>query len=204
MLFALVVGLLLQASPSTSQPAAPADPWARIRFMVGEWQGESEGQPGRGTVKRTYAFVLHDRFLYEENVSTYPPQPKNEKGEVHEYRSYFSYDRARRTLVLRQFHQEGFFNQYATPASNTGGAIVFESEALENVPSMEGTGDLRARFPGRIRGDFRARFRRRPLRDLQQGALQAGPPPVEPDPSVASPQQQCDRDHPGGPRGHAD
>jgi len=135
MLFKLVVGLLLQASPSTTEPVAPADPWSRIRFMVGEWQGESEGQPGKGTVKRTYAFVLHERFLYEENVSTYPPQPKNEKGEVHEHRSYFSYDRARRTLVLRQFHQEGFFNQYAAPASSTGGTIVVESEALENVPS---------------------------------------------------------------------
>jgi len=102
--------------------------------MVGEWHGESGGQPGKGTVTRTYAFVLHDRFLYEENVSTYPPQPKNEKGEVHEHRSYFSYDRARRTLVRRQFHQEGF-NQCAAPASSTGRTIVFESEALENVPS---------------------------------------------------------------------
>lgn len=135
MLVTLVVGLLLQASPSTTQPTAPADPWSRIRFMVGEWQGESEGQPGKGKVKRTYVFVLHDRFLHEENVSTYPPQTKSEKGEVHEHRSYFSYDRARRTLVLRQFHQEGFVNQYAVQAAGRGGTIVFESEALENVPS---------------------------------------------------------------------
>lgn len=135
MLLTLVVGLLLQASPSTPQAAAPEDPWSRIRFMVGEWQGESEGQPGKGAVKRTYAFALHDRFLYEENVSTYPPQPKNEKGEVHEHRSYFSYDRSRLTLVLRQFHQEGFVNQYAVQAADPGGTIVFESEALENVPS---------------------------------------------------------------------
>ena len=73
--------------------------------------------------------------MYEENVSTYPPQPKNEKGEVHEHRSYFSYDRARRTLVLRQFHKEGFVNQYAVQGGDPGGTIVFESEALENVPS---------------------------------------------------------------------
>jgi hypothetical protein len=46
-------------------------------------------------------------------MSIYPPQPKNEKGEVHEHWSFFSHDRARRTLVLRQFHQEGFVNQYA-------------------------------------------------------------------------------------------
>jgi hypothetical protein len=72
-----------------------------IQFMVGEWTGESEGQPGKGTVKRSYHFVLGDKFLQEQNVSTYPPQPKNEKGEVHEHWSFFGYDRARRALVLR-------------------------------------------------------------------------------------------------------
>jgi hypothetical protein len=103
--------------------------------MVGEWEGESEGQPGKGTVRRTYGFVLRDRFLFEQNVSTYPPQPKNEKGEVHEHRSFFSHDRGRGTLVLRQFHQEGFVNQYALRPRGPSDPLVFESEALENVPA---------------------------------------------------------------------
>lgn len=101
--------------------------------MVGEWAGESDGQPGKGTVKRTYRFVLGDKFLHEKNVSTYPPQPKNEKGEVHEHWSLFSHDRACHTLVLRQFHQEGFVNQYAMTTGSPAGTVVFESEALENV-----------------------------------------------------------------------
>ena len=117
------------------QTPAPPDPWSPIRFMVGEWEGESEGEPGKGTVKRTYKFVLNDKFLNEENVSAYPPQPKNEKGEVHHHWSFFSYDRARSALVLRQFHQEGFVNQFAMVAPTPGqNAVVFESEALENVP----------------------------------------------------------------------
>ncbi len=139
----VLTGLFLLFSGATAQtppPQAPAprptptpDPWATIRFMTGEWEGESEGEPGTGTVKRTYRFVLNDKFLHEENVTTYPPQPKNEKGEIHHHWSFFSYDRARRVLVLRQFHQEGFVNQFAmTP--RTGGTLVFESEALENVP----------------------------------------------------------------------
>jgi hypothetical protein len=102
--------------------------------MVGEWVGVSDGQPGKGTVKRTYRFVLAGKFLHEQNVSTYPPQPKNEKGEVHEHWSFFSRDRARRTLVLRQFHQEGFINQYVMTPGTPSGTVVFESEALENVP----------------------------------------------------------------------
>jgi hypothetical protein len=103
--------------------------------MEGEWTGESDGEPGKGTVKRTYRFVLGNKFLHEQNVSTYPPQPKNEKGEVHEHWSFISHDKARRTLVLRQFHQEGFVNQFAMGPVEAGKPIVFDSEALENVRS---------------------------------------------------------------------
>jgi hypothetical protein len=132
MSLAWVTALLLQTAPATP-PATTADRWSPVRFMEGEWTGESGGQPGKGTVRRTYRFVLGGKFLHEENVSIYPPQPKNEKGEVHEHRSFFSYDRARRTLVFRQFHQEGFVNQYVMTADSPAGSIVFESEAIENV-----------------------------------------------------------------------
>jgi hypothetical protein len=129
---ALVFLISLQSASPTATPAP--DPWAPIRFMVGEWEGQSEGEPGSGTVKRSYSFVLSNKFLNETNVSTYPPQPKNPKGEVHHHWSFFSYDRARKTLVLRQFHQEGFVNQFAMVPSTVPSTIVFESEALENVP----------------------------------------------------------------------
>ena len=132
---ALAFSLLLQASPA-ERPTPAVDPWAPVRFLIGQWTGESEGEPGKGTVTRTYQFVLKDRFLHERNISTYPPQPKNEKGEVHEHWSFFSYDRARRTLVLRQFHPEGFVNQYALQNADAQGALVFESEALENAPAV--------------------------------------------------------------------
>ncbi len=133
MLLSLVGAVLLQASPST-RSAGAQDPWAPLRVLVGEWTGESDGEPGKGTVKRTYGFVLGDRFLHERNVSTYPPQPKNPKGEVHEHWSFFSHDRARSALVLRQFHQEGFVNQYVAQEGSVG-TLVFEGEAIENVPS---------------------------------------------------------------------
>jgi hypothetical protein len=128
----LALLLVQAASPA---PSPTPDPWSPIRFMAGEWVGESDGQPGKGTVKRSYRFVLAERFLHEQNVSTYPAQPKNPKGEVHEHWSFFSHDRGRRTLVLRQFHQEGFFNQYVLKAGSSALTLVFESEALENVPS---------------------------------------------------------------------
>lgn len=130
-------GIALLGLQASAPPAAapPSSPWAPVQFLVGEWEGESEGEPGKGQVRRTYRLVLEDRFLHEQNVSTYPPQPRNEKGEVHEHWSFFSHDRGRGVLVLRQFHQEGFVNQYALQPGTGGTTVVFESEALENVPA---------------------------------------------------------------------
>jgi hypothetical protein len=117
---------------SIAQESKP-DPWASVRFMVGEWNGISEGEPGSGTVHRTYEFILKNRFLHEHNVSTYPPQDSNQAGEVHEHLGFISYDRARKSLVFRQFHQEGFVNQYALNAdSSSATRLVFDSEHFEN------------------------------------------------------------------------
>jgi hypothetical protein len=126
---------VVAAVASTHAGAAPApDRWAPIRFLLGTWDGTAHGQPGDGTVRRTYALVLRDRFIEERNTSTYPPQPANRDGEVHEHRGWFSLDRRRGLLVLRQFHQEGFVNQYALDTTATqAGHLVFASESFENL-----------------------------------------------------------------------
>jgi hypothetical protein len=131
-----MLAMLMAVVALASAPVTPAetDAWTPIRFLTGRWRGESEGRPGKGTVERMYRFVLNDRFLAEQNVSTYAPQDANPKGEVHEHLSYFSYDRARKALVFRQFHQESFVIQYVMKPVD-GTRVVFESEALENVPA---------------------------------------------------------------------
>ncbi|QJR14086.1 hypothetical protein [Usitatibacter palustris] len=117
-----------------SQDAKP-DPWAPVRFMVGQWQGTASGKPGEGTVTRSYEFVLGGKFLHERNTSIYAPNENNKnKGEVHEHWSFISYDRARKAIVLRQFHVEGFVNQYVQAADkSTANKLVFESEGFENL-----------------------------------------------------------------------
>jgi hypothetical protein len=84
----------------------------------------TEGKPGKGTVERSYEFVLGDRFIHERNTSTYPPQEQNEQGEVHQHWSFLSYDRRGKTLVLRQFHTEGFVNQYRHAAQHSSATRV--------------------------------------------------------------------------------
>jgi hypothetical protein len=120
---------------SAAQPAQPTDGLALVSPLVGRWSGTTEGQPGTGSVERHYERVLGDAFIRVQNRSTYPPQPKNSKGEEHHDVGFFSYDRARKAIVFRQFHGEGFVNQYVADPGSTAARIVMTTEAIENIPA---------------------------------------------------------------------
>jgi len=109
--------------------------WLPLKTFVGSWQGKGSGEPGTADYARTYQFVLNKKFIEIRNKSTWQPTNKNPRGEVHEDWGYFSYDRGRHTFVLRQFHIEGFVNQYKMESvSEDGKHLVFISEAIENIP----------------------------------------------------------------------
>jgi hypothetical protein len=109
--------------------------WKPMQWFAGNWQGTGEGEPGKGNYERSYRFMLNNQFIEIKNTSSYPPTDKNPKGEVHEDIGYISYDKGRKTFVLRQFHIEGFVNQYRLDSlSADGKTIVFLSEAIENIP----------------------------------------------------------------------
>jgi hypothetical protein len=128
-----VIFLFLPAQPQTTQKL---DVWEPLRFLVGSWEGTSIGLPGNGTVEREYQFVLNGKFLQVKNKSTYKPQEKNPKGEVHEDWGLFSYDRSRKKFVLRQFHIESFVKQYLFDSkSEDGKTLVFVTESIENIPA---------------------------------------------------------------------
>jgi len=110
--------------------------WLRFRSFIGAWSGTSEGQPGNGKYDRTYQVIFNKKFIEVKNKSSYPPSSRHPQGEVHEDIGYISYDKARKTFVLRQFHIEGFVNQYRIESvSPDGKTIVFISESLENIPT---------------------------------------------------------------------
>lgn len=130
----ILLGLCCAWSLAAMAQSAPADPWTSLRFLEGNWTGTAEGESGRGTAHRSYRFILGYRFLEEANVSAYAPKKPDLSGEVHEHRSLLSYDRMRKRLVLRQFHQEGFVNQYVQdPDLGSTGKVVFVSEGFENL-----------------------------------------------------------------------
>lgn len=110
--------------------------WLPMNFFIGSWVGEGKGEPGNGKYERTYSWALNKKFIQVNNKSTYPPSDNNkQKGEVHEDIGFISYDGMRNSFMLRQFHIEGFVNQYKLESiSADGKTIVFISEAIENIP----------------------------------------------------------------------
>ena len=123
---------LLQAQAQEKKP----DPWDPWKFFIGNWEGIGKGEPGESKVERSYEFVLEGQFILAKNKSFYPPQEKNPQGEVHTDWGLFSYDMGRKKFVLRQFHVEGFVNQYVLDSiSSDGKTLIFATEAIENIPA---------------------------------------------------------------------
>ena len=112
------------------------DIWEPFKYFVGNWDGTGKGQPGESKMQREYKLVLNGKFLQVQNRSVYEPQAKNPKGEVHEDWGLLSFDKSRKQFVFRQFHVEGFVNQYVmTTSSADGKTFVFTTEAIENIPA---------------------------------------------------------------------
>jgi len=105
----IVVGFACLAAHSA---LGQSDVLSPIRFLVGKWEGKATGEPGKGMSTREYRFDLNGRFLSARNKSVYEPKTPDAKPEVHEDFGIYSYDRALKKIVLRQFHVEGFLNEY--------------------------------------------------------------------------------------------
>jgi hypothetical protein len=122
--------VFLMAQTETKQ-----DIWEPFKFFVGTWDGEGEGKSGVSTVSKEFEFVLGGKYLRMITKSNFEPQEKNPKGEIHEDFGYISYDRSRKKFVFRQFHIEGFINQYIFDGiSEDGKTIRWVSEEMENAP----------------------------------------------------------------------
>ena len=132
----ILITILLLPSFLIAQNSGPPEVWKPFKYFVGSWEGTGKGQPGVSKTQREYKFVLNGKFLQVQNRSVYEPQAKNPKGEVHEDWGFLSFDKSRKQFVLRQFHIEGFVNQYVhTATSPDSKTLTFVTEKIENIPA---------------------------------------------------------------------
>lgn len=119
---------------ATPGVCAQSDPFSPLRFLEGKWEGPAKGEPGKGVSSREYRFEWDGRFLSGRNRSVWDPKSPGDKPEVHEDRSMYSYDRAQKKIVLRQFHIEGFVNEYTLDSvSLDGKSLEFTTVRIENI-----------------------------------------------------------------------
>jgi hypothetical protein len=144
---ACMLGLSSGGTGQQAKPAAKTDRWEAWRPLVGTWEGPSEGEPGKGTVKLDIGFVLGERFLKLTTTGEY----RNDKGKADHHKDFgfVSLDGGRKKFVFRQFHAEGFVNQYTlTSDPKADRTLQFTSDSCENTPA-----GWRARETYRISGD---------------------------------------------------
>ncbi|MFQ6038949.1 MAG: hypothetical protein ACE5LV_10075, partial [Candidatus Aminicenantales bacterium] len=109
-------------------------PWDTLRFLEGTWEAFEEDI---FRVTQSYRFVLDQQFLEMRTHAVFWPSEERPEGETHEDFGIFSYDRARKTFVLRAFYSEGFVNTYILEPSDDPNVLTFTTEAVQNAP--EGT-----------------------------------------------------------------
>ncbi len=133
--FSSLVSFAGAAAQTDASQSQAQDIWKPFRFFEGRWEGTGQGKPGVSHGKQTWGFILRGKYLQVRNEARFEPQGQNPAGEVHEDFGLISYDTARKKYVFRQFHVEGFVNQYVSdgPAAD-GKTFVFVSEAIENIP----------------------------------------------------------------------
>lgn len=131
-----IVRTLMIAVLAAACAGAQSDSLAPLRVLEGRWEGPSTGEPGKGISTREYRFDLGGRFLSARNKSVWEPKSPGAKPEVHEDRGMYSYDKALKKLVLRQFHIEGFVNEYTLESvSPDGKSLAFTTVRIENIPA---------------------------------------------------------------------
>jgi hypothetical protein len=114
---------------------AQSDPWGPLRVFEGKWEGTVTGQPGKQSSSRDYQFVSNGTFLWQHDHSVYEAKSPEDAPKVREDFGYFSYDKFAKTIVWRQFHSEGFVNEYRLKSVGADSrSFEFETVRIENLP----------------------------------------------------------------------
>ena len=130
----LFVFLLLLPCLLFAQEEEKDNVWEPFEFFVGQWKGTGQGKSGTSRIETEFGFILNKNYLQVRGKAVFDPQEANPTGEVHEDLGFISYDNRRKKFVFRQFHVEGFVNQYVLDSlSSDGKTFVFVSESIENI-----------------------------------------------------------------------
>jgi hypothetical protein len=106
----------------------------RLENLIGKWEGTGEGfSSSKSIIESEFNWIMNKQFIEVRNRSVFEPTSQNPEGEIHEDWGILSFDNARKKVVFRQFHIEGFYNEYLLSDSlSDDKTLIFETERIEN------------------------------------------------------------------------
>jgi len=110
------------------------NPLERFNNLIGQWEGSGKSfSSSKSVINSEFNWIMNNTFIEVKNRSEFEPTPQNPEGEIHEDYGIISFDKTRKVFVFRQFHVEGFINQYILNDSlSNEKTLIFESEHIEN------------------------------------------------------------------------
>lgn len=110
------------------------NPFSSLTFILGEWTGNGIGLNNeKSTLQSGFRLSLNNSFIEVSNEWLLEPTEKHPNGEIRGDKGFISFDKSRKVFVFRQFHGEGFVNQYILNNNlSSDSLLVFDSEIIEN------------------------------------------------------------------------
>ena len=125
--------LFLGFHANSTQTSSPADPWAAYRFLLGEWVGEGEGQPGQGKGQFSFAEELQGKILVRKNRAEYAASAGRPAFTHEDLLIVYQEDGAKAQKAI-YFDSEGHVVHYTPSTSQDGKALIFLSDARPSAP----------------------------------------------------------------------
>ena len=104
--------LILLFAFITFQLYAQENPIEKFNPLIGKWAGNGAVNESKSVIYSEFNFTLNNNFIEVKNHSEFEPTEQIPEGEIHDDWGMISFDNSRKKYVFRQFHVEGFVNQY--------------------------------------------------------------------------------------------
>jgi hypothetical protein len=126
-----IAAVLLLCVGASGRAWVEDDPWADLRFLMGEWEGENVGAGPKGSF--TLAPDLDGKVLIRKNRAEIPAQG-NRPAAVHEDLMVIYPETGGKGTKAIYFDNEGHVIQYAMSVASDKRSVTFLSEASAPGP----------------------------------------------------------------------
>jgi len=151
LLFLMVVLLAAFSVPAQTPSQPPANRWAELQFLLGDWVGEGAGEPGQGTGSFSFQTDLQEKILLRRNRADYPAS-KDRPAYAHNDLMVIYRPAEGKSLRADYFDNEDHIIHYTVTVSADGRSVEFLSDIAEGSPRFRltygqtGAGRLAIRF----------------------------------------------------------